>query len=43
MHISLPDARGNLRNGPCQDEGDRRGLPRKEGDTRGRDGPRMCV
>lgn len=43
MHISLPDARGNLRNGPYKDEGDRRGLPWKEGYARGRDGPRMCV
>ena len=43
MRIFLPVARGNLRNGPWQDEGDCRGLPWTQGYARSRDGPRMCV
>jgi len=43
MHVPPPDARGNLRNDPWQDEGDCRGLPWTQGYARSRDGPRMCV
>jgi endoplasmic reticulum chaperone BiP len=38
-----PDPRGNFCNDSCQDEGDSRGLPWKEGYTRGCDCPGLCV